>query len=100
VFFADVTIARCYASGLSSKVHFSDEVLLVQVSIAKQLKSTLGIEDSTKIGFLVHVSAFFSKRCHCSWVVFGKELCICLKRDCCVSTVSVYMICCSGQDMF
>lgn len=28
----------------------------LQVSIAKQLKSTLGIEDSTKIGFLVHVS--------------------------------------------
>ncbi len=42
--------------GLSSKVHFTDKVLLVQVSIAKQLKSTLGIEDSTKIGFLVHVS--------------------------------------------
>ncbi|DBB13672.1 hypothetical protein WJX82_007666 [Trebouxia sp. C0006] len=28
-----------------------------QVSIAKQLKSTLGIEDSTKIGFLVHNDA-------------------------------------------
>ena len=41
-------------------MHLSDEVLLMQVSIAKQLKSTLGIEDSTKIGFLVHVSAFSS----------------------------------------
>ena len=28
----------------------------LQVSIAKQLKGILGIEDSTKIGFLVHVS--------------------------------------------
>ena len=30
--------------------------MMMQVSIAKQLKSILGIEDSTKLGFLVHVS--------------------------------------------
>lgn len=30
--------------------------MVMQVSIAKQLKSILGVEDSTKIGFLVHVS--------------------------------------------
>ena len=30
--------------------------MVLQVSIAKQLKSILGVEDSTKIGFLVHVS--------------------------------------------
>lgn len=34
----------------------------MQVSIAKQLKSILGIEDSTKIGFLVHVSVSI-----CQW---------------------------------
>lgn len=36
----------------------ADGFMMVQVSIAKQLKSILGIEDSTKIGFLVHVSIF------------------------------------------
>lgn len=28
----------------------------LQVSIAKQLKSILGVEDSVKIGYLTHVS--------------------------------------------
>ena len=37
-----------------------DASTVMQVSIAKQLKSILGIEDSTKIGFLVHVSVFCS----------------------------------------
>ena len=37
--------------------------MVMQVSIAKQLKGILGIEDSTKIGFLVHVSISI-----CQWL--------------------------------
>lgn len=87
--FAGVTNARCSASTLSSKLHLSGELLLVQVSIAKQLKSTLGIEDSTKIGFLVHVSFAFIQR-HCCVVQYVQELCMCLTCDCRVTTVFVY----------
>ena len=35
---------------------WADAFTVMQVSIAKQLKTVLGIDDQTKIGFLVHVS--------------------------------------------
>lgn len=72
-------------------------LLLVQVSIAKQLKSTLGIEDSTKIGFLVHVSASLSNnvlRLSC----FGQGALHMPEKGLSCSTVCVYMICFSGLD--
>lgn len=39
----------------------TDVVVVMQVSIAKQLKTILGIDDQTKIGFLVHVSMAHSR---------------------------------------
>ncbi len=77
-------------------------MLLVQVSIAKQLKSTLGIEDSTKIGFLVHVSAFSSNDVSAPWWFFVKELFTCLKCDYRDSTVLVYtdLLLWSGRVLF